>query len=376
MRVAILESILTPAGHEVEFDRLLIDGCIEQDHRPSLWVPEGFVAKIPYQAPIERVDGGAVVSYDGASRLKRLYLSILREKRRIAWFNSAYDKLMADEADALIIPTATFRYIKSLRKSRLYTIDKPVYIIFHGINNREKERFLTQARQIVGNPHIHLKVITLRDDLSQAGLANVKLIPPPIFTPKYIKIQQMNSKKDRLLLGVFGQFRREKNIEFLIEAFLQASFTIPVTLQIQGATIKPEDSDLFEEIKKKYEQHKEIVFIHKNLIGREWEEALQNIDVLVMPYASKRYIYHWAAMLFTALGFYKPVLAPKFMNPEVLENYTVGQWIDTDNKSVLAKQLSDFVNTFDQDYDTYQKGLKAANEAYSVSRFIKSLLAV
>ena len=42
MRVAILESIVMPAGHEVEFDRILINELKRQGHEPVLFVPENF----------------------------------------------------------------------------------------------------------------------------------------------------------------------------------------------------------------------------------------------------------------------------------------------------------------------------------------------
>ena len=39
MRVAILESIIMPAGHEVEFDRMIINELKRQGHEPVLMVP-------------------------------------------------------------------------------------------------------------------------------------------------------------------------------------------------------------------------------------------------------------------------------------------------------------------------------------------------
>ena len=39
MRVAILETILMPAGHEVEFDRILADELKRQGHEPVFFVP-------------------------------------------------------------------------------------------------------------------------------------------------------------------------------------------------------------------------------------------------------------------------------------------------------------------------------------------------
>ena len=38
MRIAILESIVMPAGHEVEFDRILIENMKNQGHQPVFFV--------------------------------------------------------------------------------------------------------------------------------------------------------------------------------------------------------------------------------------------------------------------------------------------------------------------------------------------------
>ena len=46
MRVAILESIIMPAGHEVEFDRMIINELKRQGHEPVLMVPENFTFKV------------------------------------------------------------------------------------------------------------------------------------------------------------------------------------------------------------------------------------------------------------------------------------------------------------------------------------------
>ena len=45
MRVAILESIVMPAGHEVEFDRILVNELKKQGHEPVFFVPPNFPFK-------------------------------------------------------------------------------------------------------------------------------------------------------------------------------------------------------------------------------------------------------------------------------------------------------------------------------------------
>ena len=57
MRIAILESIVMPAGHEVEFDRILIENMKNQGHQPVFFVPENYPFKLDYHTDIEYLDG-------------------------------------------------------------------------------------------------------------------------------------------------------------------------------------------------------------------------------------------------------------------------------------------------------------------------------
>ena len=170
MRVAILESIVMPAGHEVEFDRILVEELKKQGHEPVFFVPEHFPFKLDYHCDVEYLEGGEVVTYAGAGKLKKLLLSIRRERRRVAWFDSAYQKARAHHCDAIIIPTGTWRYIRTMLRSELKNSPAPVYMIFHGINPKEQPKFEKQARKVEPYQQIHLKIITLRNDFKKSGL--------------------------------------------------------------------------------------------------------------------------------------------------------------------------------------------------------------
>ena len=127
MKVAILESIVMPAGHEVEFDRILIEGLKTQGYDPLFFVPEKFPFKFDYKTEVEYLAGGEVVSYAGAGKLEKIWRSFLREKRRIAWFNDAYKKAVQGKCDVIIVPTATYRYLRTLGNS--YLKESPVPVI-------------------------------------------------------------------------------------------------------------------------------------------------------------------------------------------------------------------------------------------------------
>ena len=375
MRIAILESIIMPAGHEVEFDRILVDELKRQGHDPVFFVPENFPFKINYNADVEYLDGGEVVTYAGAGRIKKLYLSILREKRRRAWFTSACEKAKAGHCDAIIVPTSTYRYLKALRGSELRNSPVPVYFILHGINPKEQAKFEKQARLTEAYPQVHLKIITLRNDFQNSGLKNVDLIPPPVFKPRDLPVNKNLKFKPPVRLGFFGQFRKEKKLGFFLEAFVKANFSVPVQLVVQGATAKSEDGELFEKFARDYAKYDFITFWHKNLIGEEWQQALLGVDAIIMPYAAERYRYHWGAMLFTAIGFYKPFLSSPELNPEVLEKYRIGMAVGLTSVDAFARQLEQFVDDLIKNADKYQHDLEAANEEYAQARLIQNILA-
>ena len=314
------------------------------------------------------------MTYAGAGRLKKIYLGVLREKRRRAWFSSACEKAKAGRCDAIIIPTATYRYLKALRDSTLKNSPVPVYFIFHGINPKEQPKFEEQARLTEAFPQVRLKVITLRNDFKNSGLKNVDLNPPPVYKPQYLPVNQNPTFTPPVRLGFFGQFRKEKNLGFFLEAFTKANFSVPVQLIVQGATAKRSDGELFEQFARDYAKYPSITFWHKNLIGLEWQKALLSVDAIMMPYAAERYRYHWGAMLFTAIGFYKPFLSSPELNPEVLEKYRIGMAVDLTSVEAFARQLERFVEDLTRNPEKYRKDLDAANKEFSHERLIYNIL--
>lgn len=218
MRVAILESIIMPAGHEVEFDRMIINELKRQGHEPVLMVPENFTFKVDYGVDVIYLEGGEVVTYAGASKWKKPFLSILRERRRRAWFTSAAKKLEEHHCDALIIPTSTYRYIKALLDTPLKHARVPVHFIFHGIGKGENVRFLKQAERANQYPNIYLDVITLRDDMLRSDLPRVRPILPPVFTPSTGETPTFSTHTP-LRLGFFGQISQGKEYYSFIRCF-------------------------------------------------------------------------------------------------------------------------------------------------------------
>ena len=363
-----------PAGHEVEFDRILVDELQAKGHEVCFFVPSKFIFKLDYGVPSETLAGGDVISYAGVSKWKKLWLSIQREARRKRWFDDAFAKAVNNDCDAIIVPTSTYRYTRALLKSKLKNSPVPVIFIVHGINPKERKSFLNTVKACQEYQNIHFAVLTLRNDFPDVAMSNLHLLLPPVYTPRDLAVKPEFAVHEPLRLGFFGQYRREKNLEFFLEAFKQAKFTIPVEMLVQGATAKPEDSEDFLRLTQKYKDLPGVKFLHKNLIGQKWQQALLDVDVILMPYAAQRYLYHWGAMLFTAVGYYKPVLQSSELNPEVLAQYDIGEAVKLDNIDTFSQQFEKFVNEFPNNAQKYQENLTKANEAFSPQKFVEKLL--
>ena len=134
-----------------------------------------------------------------------------------------------------------------------------------------------------------------------------------------------------------------------------------------------EDAADFENIIAQYKNFDSLTFMHRGLIGADWQRAIMKVDALLMPYSAPRYRYHTSAMLFTAIGFGKPIIAGNNMNPEVFEKYRIGETFESGDINDLARVLKNFINNFDTNIDIYKKNLREAGEKFSPSNFAKQL---
>ena len=94
-----------------------------------------------------------------------------------------------------------------------------------------------------------------------------------------------------------------------------------------------------------------------------------DIDALLLPYSAPRYKYHWGGMLFTAIGFKKPVVTSDDMNPEVFEAYNIGEVFESGNMVALKDSLEHFINTYDDTQEKYHADLIEAGREYSPDAF-------
>ena len=372
MRIALLETITTPGGHEVDFDRLLDEEWTEQGHEVNWFVPEDVNPVTKSQ--IFHLSGKSV-SYAGKKGFAKWRTSFLREWRRRGWFNAAAKLARQQDVDAIVIPTSTYRYLRALRHSSLIQAGKPIIFILHGLNPGEAPKFFSELGKLPQQAMVETVVITFGDTVLGKTHPRMKAFSPPAYEPRDVAGRKAPLLRERVLrLGFFGQYRREKQLERFLDVFLSCNFSQPCELVVQGATMRLEDTEDFKRIQEKYKEHKQLSFIHKGLFGAEWQEAILQVDALLLPYGAPRYRYHWAGMLFTAIGHQRPVLASDEINPEVWEKYDLGMTFEATSEEALRNTLERFINTFAAKKEWYEAELARAAEEYSPSKFAERLV--
>ena len=99
-------------------------------------------------------------------------------------------------------------------------------------------------------------------------------------------------------------------------------------------------------------------------------------DVILMPYGAERYRYQPSAMLFTAIGYFKPVLQSPEMSPEIIQEFKIGIAVNLESIESFSKQLEFFINSFEEEKDSYREGLLQANQKYSQKNLIENILRI
>lgn len=376
MKIAIFENIMTPGGHEVDFDRILVEELKALGHEIVFYVPEGFRFGMDYHTEVRHLSGGPV-SYTHARGIGKLVISLRRTRCRFSWYRQLYQAAEAGAFDALIVPTATYRYLRALRHSVLRRSPVPVMFLHHGITPKDADSFFDAVHGLLEYPNIRPTVITFGDAIFGKRPENLRFIVPPTYIPRDIEAApRMPVKEDEpVTIGFFGQFRREKRLEDLLNVYLAGHYTRPVRLLVQGSTMHAEDAEEFERIIAAYDG-KGITFLHRGFIGAEWQRAIAGVDALLLPYSAERYRYQCSAVLFTAIGFQKPVLVSDDMNPAVFERFSVGETFPSGDSAALGRTLETFINEYNSRAPHWHHALEEAARYYAPSRVAAQIAAI
>lgn len=376
MRIALFESIMTSGGHEIEFDRMCVEELRALGNDVFFYVPAGHKFQMDYGVPAYSLPGEGV-SYQGVGKLAKLWYSAKREINRVRWFNALGRLAGQDAFDLLIVPTASFRFLRSAAMSGLKRSPKPVILIVHGVTDRDAANFFRQAEKLAGYPAIKIAVLTPEDSVFGRRYPNVFCLNPPTYIPRDIPDWKETFDKpagSRLRLGFFGQYRREKNLGALLDMFVAAGFPAWVELFVQGATVDPADTADFQRLQQQHRANPQITFLHKALVGREWQEAILGVDALILPYSADRFLYQPSAMLYTAIGYRKPVVVADNMSPALFARYKIGVQFTNGDGSALKEALRRFVDTYREMQPIYGQELRRVNADCGPARLAGGLV--
>ncbi len=376
MRFAIMECVVTPGGHEIDFDRILVEELTALGHSVEFYVPEGHEFKWNYGVPVHHIPGSGV-SYRGAHGLKKIALSAKRELHRQKWYKTMYTLACQNAFDAIIFPSATYRYLRALKISPLRHSPIPVLFLIHGATPKEVEKLNQETKALKDFSNIRVGIQTFAKDKLHLTGEHVRIYGPPNYIPRDIVTDNtFPSVNEPLKLGFFGQYRREKNLEAFLEAFIAGKYRRPVKLVVQGATQTTEDAADFARIITKYKDDQNIEFINRPLIGVEWQKGIASVDALVIPYGNDRYLYHTSALISNALGYRKPFIAADNVNPEIVGTYEVGQTFVNGDMDDLRKKLENFINNYDGKKAVYEQELELAYCDFSPRRLAENIVSL
>lgn len=374
MKVAILETIM-PSGHEVAFDRGFYDELKKQGHEPCFFVPENYPFQDDYSGDVQYIEGGEVISYHHAGFFKKIRLSVTRELRRRRWFSSACSIAKEKGFDCIVIPTATPRYLKTILKCSMRSSSVPVIVnnqVFSFEKKGRIEQFLKLAAKLERYKNIHIAFCTTNHFLKD--LKNVFYVNPPVYGPSLISPKGPYDGHEPITIGIYGYYRDDENTKALLEIFAKASFTTPIRVVMQTVTANEKDRLSCQEIVKANQDNPRFTFTDAYLKGESWQKAIDDVDIILAPYASKQFFYSYSAMCFNALGFKKTVMLAHTVNPHVLEQFNVGLSLNFDDKEKLKEQVVEFINTYKEKYPVYQSELERACELYSFENVVNGLL--
>jgi len=376
MQFAIMECVVTPGGHEIDFDRILVEELQKLGHSVEFYVPEGHHFKWNYGVPVHEIPGRGI-SYQGAHGLKKAVLAARREWHRQGWYRSMYRYARRGDFDAIIFPSATYRYLRALRISPLKKSPVPVLFLIHGVTPREAGKLNQEAEALKGYSMIRVGVQTFAAQKLHLIAEKLRVYGPPNYIPRDLSPAECQREEgSELTFGFFGQFRKEKNLEEFLRVYISCQFSRPVKLIVQGATQTPEDAAEFDRIIQKYRGKTGIEFWHRPLIGTDWQRGIMSVDTLVMPYGNDRYLYHTSALMSNAMGCRKTVIAADNVNPEILAQYDIGMSFQHGDFDGLKRTLEDFVNTYEEKKGHYAVELERAYKDFAPSRLAKNIVAL
>jgi glycosyltransferase involved in cell wall biosynthesis len=372
MRIWVVETrVANPGGHEIELNRLIIEELKALGHQAVLAVPCDYAHDFDYPVEIRRLQAKAAPPPAKSlwGGLKRSWLSELNRRRLFRELLS-----LADEHEALIFPSSTFRFLRTLKTSPLRFSQKPVVFVFLGASPKEKSKLLGLAETLARFDRIKLAVASVASATDDFEGSSIRAFPPPAQIPRDVPWRP-GPTAGPLVFGFFGQYRREKNLPALLDAILAARLEQPVKFLIQ-ILAAPQDRAEAEALARTYSaKDARLHFFSKSLSGRDWQQAVLDVHALLAPYGAERFKWHLSSILLTAVGFRRPLLASDNLNPEIMSKFQLGRACPGGDLQALTQALEGLAADL-ADPSAYQAGLAAALAHCHPRKFVENIVSL
>lgn len=281
--------------------------------------------------------------------------------------NIAYDfsytarKLSLKSGDHVLFHTVGFFELISLLKYITNTVNRDNLPYFHIIMRYDSSYMhddISTFRplfQSVSRSSVLSKKVLFYTDTEHLSKSYEKLTKLPIVTlpiPFNHGFISNNTRSNRdlseLKIGYFGDARLEKGYNLIPEAIEKLSlldikrsyrFVIQSNFNSEGG------EKGIAEAREKLEKMKNVDIIYKSMNSKEYYENIMNVDAILIPYDSERYVARSSGILIEALATGKPVLtsAGSWMSSQVSDDHSV-VWDKCDS---LHISLGNLINNFD-----------------------------
>lgn len=235
-----------------------------------------------------------------------------------------------------------------------------ILFTFHSVRRgRMKDISLKRLFAYSETGVVHTEALV--EELHTMEIQNVVQIDYPCFNLLPIASQaecreKIGLKEDIPVLGVFGNTRKDKGLDILLNAL--SKVTVPFQLLIAGKAETFDENYVVGH--SRCFQHN-VIMLMRYLSDVELQECIQASDIVVLPY---RRIFNGASgpLVEGVVRGKKVISASHGSLGQIVTTYHLGRTFDSENEEALAQAIEDELSTFSQPFDEiarrYIMGLK------------------
>ena len=218
MRIGIFENIMTPGGHEVDFDRILVEELQKRGHEVSFYVPENM--KCGFSGVKNTVHlVGKSESSNQAGGLKKIISYVKFGFSRQGWFSQLFLATEKDALDAIVFPFADYRCLRAVQKNNLRDSSVPIIFLVHNLDAGSAIKVFREAKKMSGHKNLRIVALTLNGHLFPQRLKNLFSTYPPVLEA------DVGAMDNKMLEGINQKALTPEAFALRVEKIINAEYT-------------------------------------------------------------------------------------------------------------------------------------------------------